>query len=116
MQLEHIEAMFGKEAAKVVDVVTHLQSIEGSIYKIKMSASENLQMLDRTDRTKGLYVKIADRMHNMRTINGHDKVSKRKLIAQETADFFIPLTQKLGLTKVTREFEKMCLEVLKQKD
>ena len=61
-------------------------------------------MLDRTDSTKGLYVKLADKMHNMRTINGHAKVSKRKLIAQETADFFMPLARKLGLEKAAQEF------------
>ena len=115
MQLEQIEDRFGKATADVVNVVTHLQSVPHSIYKIKMSSVENLQMLERTGNKKGLYVKIADRMHNMRTIGGHKKVAKRKLIAQETADFFIPLTQKLGLRKATREFEKMCLEVLKQK-
>lgn len=114
MQLEHIEAMFGKETAEVVDVVTHLQSIEGSIYKIKMSASENLQMLDRTDSTQGLYVKLADRMHNMRTIGGHKNLAKRQLIAQETADFFIPLAEKLGLKETAAEFEKMCSEVFEQ--
>ena len=116
MQLEHIEALFGKEVAEVVDVVTHLQSIEGSIYKVKMSASENLQMLDRTDSKRGLYVKIADRMHNMRTIGGHRKVSKRKLIAQETLDFFVPLSEKMGLHKAAQEFKKMCYEVLKKKN
>ena len=67
MQLEHIEAMFGKQTAEVVDVVTHLQSIPHSIYKVKMSAVENLQMLERTGNKQGLYVKLADRMHNMRT-------------------------------------------------
>lgn len=113
MQLEHIEVMFGKATAEVVDLVTHLQSIEGSIYKIKLSASENLQMLDHTDNKRGLYVKLADRMHNMRTINGHSKVSKRQLIARETADFFVPLACKLGLEKAAAEFEKMCSEVLK---
>ncbi|MEM9416991.1 MAG: HD domain-containing protein [Bacteroidota bacterium] len=116
MQLDHIEDRFGKETAAVVDIVTHLQSIPHSIYKIKMSASENLQMLERTGNKRGLYVKIADRMHNMRTINGHNKVSKRRLIAQETADFFIPLAEKLGLKEAAAEFKDMCLEVLKQKD
>ena len=54
-------------------------------------------------------------MHNMRTINGHGKVSKRKLIAQETADFFVPLARKLGLEEAAAEFEKMCEEVFEQK-
>ena len=81
-----------------------------------MSASENLQMLDRTGNHRGLYVKLADRMHNMRTINGHKKVAKRKLIAQETMDFFVPLARKLGLQEAAAEFEKMCLAVFKQQE
>ncbi|MEL6359011.1 MAG: HD domain-containing protein, partial [Bacteroidota bacterium] len=111
MQLEHIEDRFGKATAEVVNVVTHLQSIPNSIYKVKMSASENLQMLDQAGNKRGLYVKIADRMHNMRTIEGHGKVSKRKLVARETVDFFVPLAEKLGLKKAAQEFEKMCKEV-----
>ena len=116
MLLQHIETVFGKATAEVVDLVTHLQSIEGSIYKIKMSASENLQMLDQAGNKRGLYVKLADRMHNMRTINGHPKVSKRKLVAQETADFFVPLAERLGLKEAAQEFERLCEEVFKQKE
>ena len=54
-------------------------------------------------------------MHNMRTIKGHSSVAKRKLVAQETVDFFVPLAKKLGLTEAATEFEKMCLEVLATK-
>ncbi len=116
MILGHIEALFGKETADVVDLATHLQTIQGSMYKVKLSAEENLKMLGNSVNTRGLYVKLADRMHNMRTINGHPKVSKRKLVAQETMDFFVPLAKKLGLTDAAAEFEKMCQEVFAQKD
>lgn len=114
MQLEQIEDRFGKETAEVVNVVTHLQSVPHSIYKVKMSAVENLQMLARTGNKRGLYVKLADRMHNMRTINGHSSIAKRKLIAQETIEFFVPLAEKLGLKEAAAEFKEMCLEVFKQ--
>ena len=116
MLLTHIEALFGKDTAEVVDLVTHLQSIPGSMYKIKLSAEENLKMLGNTFNRRGLYVKLADRMHNMRTINGHPKVSKRKLVARETMDFFVPLAKKLGLKEAAAEFEKMCKEVFAMKE
>ena len=116
MLMGHIEALFGQDTAEVVDLVTHLQSIPGSMYKVKLSAEENLRMLGTTLNRRGLYVKIADRMHNMRTINGHPKVSKRKLVAQETIDFFVPLAKKLGLTEAAQEFEKMCEEVFALKE
>lgn len=114
MLLQHIETVFGKKTSEVVDLVTHLQSIEGSIYKIKMSASENLQMLDQAGNTRGLYVKLADRMHNMMTVNGHPKVSKRKEVAQETLEFFVPLAKRLKLPAVAEKLQAMCEEVMKQ--
>ncbi|MEM9417326.1 MAG: HD domain-containing protein, partial [Bacteroidota bacterium] len=97
-----------------VDLVTHLQSIPGSMYKIKLSAEENLKMLGNSENKRGLYVKLADRMHNIRTIHGHRDLAKRRLVAQETLDFFVPLAEKLGLQKAIEEFEKRCLEVLNQ--
>ena len=54
-------------------------------------------------------------MHNMRTINGHTEVSKRKLVAQETMDFFVPLAEKLGLKEVVQEFKERCEAILKMK-
>ncbi|MEN0016647.1 MAG: HD domain-containing protein, partial [Bacteroidota bacterium] len=116
MLMGHIEALFGKETAEVVDLVTHLQSIPGSMYKVKLSAEENLRMLGNTKNKRGLYVKLADRMHNMRTINGHPKVSKRKLVARETMDFFVPLAEKLGLKEAAQEFKERCEKVLKMKE
>ncbi len=112
MRLEDINMMFNDKTAEVVDLVTHLQSIPNSIYKIKLSAVENLQMLERAGKKIGLYVKLADRMHNMRTINGHRSIAKRRLIAEETLQFFVPLAKKLGLKEAAEELEKICLEVL----
>ncbi len=115
MQLQHVETIFGKEVAEVVDVVTHLQSIPGSIYKVKLSAAENLKMLERTGNRRGLYVKLADRTHNMRTINGHKDLNKRYLIAEETMQFFVPLAKRLGLEQTAKELEERCAEVLENK-
>ncbi|MEL6539591.1 MAG: HD domain-containing protein [Bacteroidota bacterium] len=112
MLLQHIETVFGKETAEVVDLVTHLQSMEGSLYKVKLSAEENIRMLERTGNTRGLYVKLADRMHNVRTIHGHSTVEKRKLIAQETMDFFVPLAERMGLQEAATELKERCLAVL----
>ncbi|MEL6153017.1 MAG: HD domain-containing protein, partial [Bacteroidota bacterium] len=101
--------------AAIVDIVTHLQSIPGSFSKIKLTEKENLQMLENVGNTRALYVKLADRMHNIRTIGGHSSVKKRKLVAQETMEFFVPLAARLGLQEAVKEFEKRCLEVFSQK-
>ena len=112
MLIQHIETVFGKETAAVVDLVTHLQSMPGSLYKVKLTAEENLRMLERAGNKRGLYVKLADRMHNIRTIKGHKKVEKRKLIAEETMQFFVPLAERLGLQAAAEELKKQCSEVL----
>ena len=105
--MEQIETIFGKEVAEVVDVVTHLQSI----YKIKLSADENLMMLKRMGNKRWLYVKLSDRLHNMRTIRGHKNLKKQEEIAVETVRFFIPLARHLRLHQMVDEFEKICGEV-----
>ncbi|MEL6412969.1 MAG: HD domain-containing protein, partial [Bacteroidota bacterium] len=115
MLLQHIGTVFGPETAEIVDIVTHLQSIPGSFSKIKLTEKENLQMLENVGNTRALYVKLADRMHNIRTIGGHKKLEKRKLVAQETMEFFVPLAARLGLQEAVKEFEKRCLEVFSQK-
>ena len=104
IRLQEIEKVFGKETADVVDLVTHLQKVEGSLYRICLSTQENLSMLERTGNRAALCVKLADRMHNMRTIAGHDDPKKRQTIAQETLDFFVPLARKLGLQEAAQEF------------
>ena len=112
MLLPHIETVFGAETAAVVDVVTHLQSLGDSPYKIKLSEEENLQMLSRIGNTRALYVKIADRLHNMRTI--HARPYERQLHrAQVTLDFFVPLAAgKLNLPAAAKELKERSLAVL----
>ena len=110
--LQYIETVFGEATAAVVNVVTHLQSTPGSIYKVKLSAEENLQLLERTGNQRGLYVKLADRMHNMRTIEGHREVTKQKRIAQETMEVFVPLAARLALPQAVEELKERCFKVL----
>ena len=110
MLLKHIGMVFREETAAVVDLVTHLQSVEGSLYKIKLSSEENLRMLERVGNTRGLYVKLADRVHNMRTIDGHPTPAKRRVIAEETIQFYVPLAERLGLHKVAQELKELSLK------
>ena len=93
-------------------MVTHLQSLAGSIYKIKLSQEENLRMLERIGNTRALYVKVADRMHNMRTIDVHSSLAKQKQIAEETRQFYVPLAERLGLKGVAEELKELCFKVL----
>jgi (p)ppGpp synthase/HD superfamily hydrolase len=64
---------------------------------------------------RAAYVKLADRLHNMRTISGHSSLAKQKHIANETLSFFVGLAEKLRLTTVAQELERLSLEVLGKK-
>ena len=112
MLLENIETMFGPEVVRIVDGVTHFESTKDSFYKIKLSAHENILMLLETEEKRALYVKIADRMHNMRTIDGHRSYAKKKQIAEETLQFFVPLAKELGLNEAANELKERSMKVL----
>lgn len=109
--LAHIETIFGRDTAKIVDKVTHVESSEDSFYKIKLSAEENVLMLLETGDDRAMYVKLADRVHNMRTIEGKS-LSSQVRIAQETLQFFVPQAQRLGLHDVAQELKERCMKVL----
>ena len=114
MLLENIETMFGQAVAGIVDGVTHLESNKDTVYKVKLSTHENIcQLLEVSDQ-RVLYVKLADRMHNMRTIQYKPAASQQKK-AEETLQFFVPLAEKLGLPAAAAELKELCLAVLHKK-
>jgi hypothetical protein len=111
MLLTHIEAIFGKEAAAIVDKVTHLESNQDSFYKIKLSAEENILMLLESGDDRAMYVKLADRVCNMRTIDVKSTTSQAR-IAKETLQFFVPQAQRLGLHQAAKELQEKSMKVL----
>lgn len=112
MLLENIDMMFGPEVVRVVDYVTHFESFKDSFYRGKLNDIENKRMLLEATDKRALYVKIADRLHNMRTIEGHQKEEKKKKISQETLDFFVPLAKSLSLEKAAKELLDISTQVL----
>jgi (p)ppGpp synthase/HD superfamily hydrolase len=100
MLLEQIDMKYGPDVRSIVDCVTHFESYKDSFYKLKLSETENISMLlSKTDR-RGLIVKVADRMHNMRTIDGHKSEEKKRSIAEETLKFFVPLALTLDIPRI----------------
>jgi len=93
MLLENIEMIFGPEVVDIVDGVTHFERTQESFYKVKLSAHENILMLLGVEENRVLYVKIAYRMHNMPTIEGHKSYAKKQEMAEETLLFFVPLAR-----------------------
>jgi Na+/proline symporter len=114
MLLENIEMMFNKEVAHIVDGVTNLDSNRETFYKLKLSAHENIRKLLEVVDKRALYVKLADRMHNMRTIQAKPYESQRRT-AEEALLFFVPIAEKLGLINTAEELKELCFAVLNGK-
>jgi hypothetical protein len=112
MLLENIEMMFGPEVVNIVDTVTHFESTKESFYKIKLSNHENTLMLLGVEDKRALYVKIADRIHNLRTINGHQSHTKKKQIAEEILQFFVPLARAVGWHQAEIELKDKSAAIL----
>jgi Na+/proline symporter len=113
--LPQVGLMFNMRIQRIVDGVTHLYSNFNTLHKIKLAAHENIKKLLEVEDKGVLYVKLADRLHNMRTIEGHSSLIKQKQIAEETLQFFVPVAQYLELKQVMEELKKLSLQVLDKK-
>ncbi len=110
--LDNIKDDFGDEISKLVDGVTKLSKLD---LKFGIAQAENFRklLLASSDDIRVLIVKLADRLHNIRTINGiHNDVKKSK-ICYETLEIFAPLAERLGINAIQRELEDRCFAVLK---
>ncbi len=114
MLLAHIEMMFNEEVAQIVDSVTHLDSDRSAFYKLKLSAYENTRKLLALTDKRALYVKLADRLHNMRTIKAKHQAHQHKT-AEETLLFFVPLATQLNLKAIAEELKERCFTVLNER-
>ena len=112
LSLVQIKAIFGEKVAFIVSKVTNL---EDNLRRVSLEDHENVYRLMNYEDERAAYVKLADRLHNMRTISGHSSLAKQKHIANETLNFFVPLAKSLGLAIVSQELEKLSLEVLGKK-
>ena len=110
--LKNIEDEFGSEISKLVDGVTKLSKLD---LKFGFAQAENFRklLLASSDDIRVLLVKLADRLHNIRTIDGIKNDTKRSKICFETLEIFAPLAERLGINAIQRELEDRCFAVLK---
>ncbi len=105
--IEDIEAHFGPEVARLVDGVTKLSKIEAMPENER--AAENLRkfLLAMSEDIRVLLVKLADRLHNMRTLHFIKSPEKRQRIARETMDIYAPLAERVGMYEYMREMQAL---------
>ncbi len=101
--LEDIEEMFGSEVARLVNGVTKLTRIELQSDDTKQAENFRKLVLAMSEDIRVLLVKLADRLHNMRTLRFVQSEKKRKRIARETMDIYAPLAERIGMQDVKDE-------------
>lgn len=109
---EEIEKLFGADIARLVDGVTKLSKIEAQTDNER--AAENLRkfLLAMSDDIRVLLVKLADRLHNMRTLHFIKNEAKRRRIAHETMDIYAPLAERIGMYEYMREMQLLAFSHL----
>jgi len=110
--IEDVEENFGPEVARLVDGVTKLSKIEQMAENER--AAENLRkfLLAMSEDLRVLLVKLADRLHNMRTLHHIKSPEKRQRIARETMDIYAPLAERVGMYEYMREMQLLAFEQL----
>ena len=110
--VEEIGAKFGEDVARLADGVTKLSKIEAQTEDER--AAENLRkfLLAISDDLRVLLVKLADRLHNMRTLHYIRSEDKRRRIARETMDIYAPLAERVGMYEYMREMQLLAFEQL----
>jgi guanosine-3',5'-bis(diphosphate) 3'-pyrophosphohydrolase len=109
---DEIESAFGRDVARMVDGVTKLSKIEAMSENER--AAENLRkfLLAMSDDIRVLLVKLADRLHNMRTLHFIKNEAKRRRIARETMDIYAPLAERIGMYDFMREMQLLSFREL----
>ena len=110
--LDQVEEMFGPQVRVLVDGVTKLSKLE---FRNRHEAqAENLRrmFMAMSSDIRIILIKLADRLHNMRTIHSHRSQLRQKEIAEETLSIYAPLAHRLGIFKIKSELEDLSIQVL----
>jgi GTP pyrophosphokinase len=111
---DRIAELFGPEIAHVVEGVTKIGAIPFSSSEERQAENFRKMLLAMVDDIRVILVKLADRLHNMRTLH-HLPEERRVKIAQETLDIYAPIANRLGMSKVKNELEELAFKYLEPK-
>jgi GTP pyrophosphokinase len=109
--IDRIRELFGPEVAHVVEGVTKIGAIPFSSIEERQAENFRKMLLAMVDDIRVILVKLADRLHNMRTL-AHLPEDRRVKIAQETRDIYAPIANRLGMSKVKNELEELAFRYL----
>ncbi len=112
LTLSEITKHFGKDVAKLVDGVTKLTKIKFKADNVRQAENFRKLLIAMSDDIRVLLVKLADRLHNMRTIDFIKNPNKRQRIALETIEIYAPLAERIGIQKIKTELQDICFRVL----
>ena len=109
--VEEVRSLFGDQVAQIVDGLTKLAMIEQKSANNKQAENFRKLLLAMSEDIRVLLIKLADRLHNMRTLK-YCKPEKRARIARETLDIYAPLAERIGMQEVKSELEEIAFAEL----
>ena len=112
---ETIKEEFGQEVADLVNGVTKISVFENQA--VENSKAENFRklILATSKDIRVLLVKLADRLHNMRTIDAIENIERKERISKETMEIYAPLADRMGMNRIRDELEDLSFKVLNSK-
>ncbi len=110
--LDDLTTRFGSDVAVIVDGVTKLERIHFESKEAQQAATMRKMLVAMAKDLRVLVIKLADRLHNMRTIDAVHEDWKRRRTAQETLDIYAPLAHRLGIGEIKHELEDLSFQVL----
>ncbi|MDT4894938.1 MAG: diphosphokinase / guanosine-3,5-bis(diphosphate) 3-diphosphatase [Acidobacteriota bacterium] len=115
VDLETIRKYFGDDVTLLVDGLTKISQISNVSHEEQQAENVRKMLLAMVNDVRVVLVKLADRLHNMRTLQ-YLKPEKRKRIAQETMDIYAPIAHRLGMGKLRGELEDLAFQHLHPED
>ncbi len=109
---DEVEKKFGVEIAELVDGVTKLSRLENKNKEFSVAENFRKLILATSKDIRVLLVKLADRLHNMRTIDSIISIERKNRIAKETMEIYAPLAERLGMHNIRDELEDLSFKVL----
>ncbi len=108
---EELAQEFGLDVSRLVDGVTKIGQISFETYEEKQAENFRKMVLSMADDIRVVFIKLADRLHNMQTLEALSE-ERRKKISQETMEIYAPLANRLGMSWFKQELEDLCFQYL----